>query len=107
MALAYVTPRSSLKGNASLKADIVGGIDWLYAHRYDEKTPGAASPVIALGGGRAFSVRSPQAAFRATSTGEFSNHAGSGHAARRLRSCAAQSALGPQFRAGAGAAAAG
>jgi hyaluronate lyase len=39
MALAYATPGSSLKGNASLKSDIVGGLDWMYARRYNEKTP--------------------------------------------------------------------
>jgi len=39
MALAYATPGSSLKGNASLKADIVRGLDWVYAHRYNETTP--------------------------------------------------------------------
>ena len=39
MALAYVTPGSSLKGNASLKADIVRGLDWMYANRYNEATP--------------------------------------------------------------------
>lgn len=39
MALAYVTPGSSLKGNPSLRDDIVGGLDWVYANRYNEKTP--------------------------------------------------------------------
>src|ERR1035438_426267 len=39
MALAYVTPGSSLKGNASLKADIVRGLDWMYANRYNDATP--------------------------------------------------------------------
>jgi hyaluronate lyase len=39
MALAYTTPGSSLKGNASLKADIVRGLDWIYANRYNETTP--------------------------------------------------------------------
>ena len=39
MALAYATPGSSLKGNASLKADIVRGLDWMYANRYNETTP--------------------------------------------------------------------
>ena len=39
MALAYATPGSSLKGNASLRADIVRGLDWMYANRYNEATP--------------------------------------------------------------------
>jgi hyaluronate lyase len=39
MALAYATPGSSLKGNASLKDDIVRGLDWVYASRYNETTP--------------------------------------------------------------------
>ena len=39
MALAYVTPGSSLKGNASLRADIVRGLDWMYVNRYNETTP--------------------------------------------------------------------
>ena len=39
MALAYATPGSILKGNASLKADIVRGLDWMYANRYNETTP--------------------------------------------------------------------
>ena len=39
MALAYTTPGSSLRGNASLRADIVGGLDWVYANRYNEATP--------------------------------------------------------------------
>ena len=39
MALAYATPGSSLKGNAALQADIVRGLDWMYAERYNERTP--------------------------------------------------------------------
>ena len=39
MALAYATPGSSLKGNVSLKADIVRGLDWMYVNRYNEATP--------------------------------------------------------------------
>jgi hyaluronate lyase len=39
MALAYATEGSSLKGNASLKDDIVQGLDWMYANRYNETTP--------------------------------------------------------------------
>lgn len=40
MALAYATAGSPLHGNAALAADIVGGLDWLYAQRYHEnKTP--------------------------------------------------------------------
>jgi hyaluronate lyase len=39
MALAYSTPGSSLKGNALLRADIVSGLDWVYANRYNETTP--------------------------------------------------------------------
>jgi len=39
MALAYATPGSSLRGNASLKADIVRGLDWMYANRYNETIP--------------------------------------------------------------------
>jgi len=39
MALAYATRGSSLNGNASLKADIIRGLDWVYANRYNEKTP--------------------------------------------------------------------
>ena len=39
MALAYTITGSSLKGNASLKADIVSGLDWMYAERYNERTP--------------------------------------------------------------------
>jgi len=39
MAVAYMTPGSSLKGNPSLKTDIVRGLDWMYANRYNEATP--------------------------------------------------------------------
>lgn len=39
MAVAYLTPGSRFKGNAALRADIVGGLDWVYANRYNEKTP--------------------------------------------------------------------
>ena len=38
MALAYVTPGCSLQGNATLLADIVSGLDWLYANRYGATT---------------------------------------------------------------------
>lgn len=36
MALAYATAGSTLQGNASLRADILGGLDWMYANRYRE-----------------------------------------------------------------------
>lgn len=36
MALAYATAGSSLQGNAALAADIVSGLDWMYAQRYSE-----------------------------------------------------------------------
>lgn len=36
MALAYSTTGSSLKGNTSLKADIVSAMDWMYTNRYNE-----------------------------------------------------------------------
>ncbi|WP_052737705.1 polysaccharide lyase family 8 super-sandwich domain-containing protein [Bacillus sp. SA1-12] len=36
MALAYSIEGSTLKGNQTLKEDIVSGLDWLYAHRYNE-----------------------------------------------------------------------
>ncbi len=39
MALAYATSGSSLKGNGLLRDDIVRGLDWLYANRYNERTP--------------------------------------------------------------------
>ncbi len=35
MALAYATPGCALQGNASLLADIQGGLDWMYANRYN------------------------------------------------------------------------
>lgn len=40
MALAYSTRGAALYNNTSLKTDIVGGLDWMYANRYNEsKTP--------------------------------------------------------------------
>ncbi|MBI5692066.1 MAG: polysaccharide lyase 8 family protein [Verrucomicrobia bacterium] len=36
MALAYATAGSTLQGNAALRADILGGLDWMYANRYNE-----------------------------------------------------------------------
>jgi hyaluronate lyase len=36
MALAYATPGSTLQGNAALRADILGGLDWMQANRYNE-----------------------------------------------------------------------
>ncbi|MWV42519.1 DNRLRE domain-containing protein [Paenibacillus sp. HJL G12] len=36
MALAYATPGSSLKGNTNLAADILNGLDWMYANKYNE-----------------------------------------------------------------------
>ncbi|MNI42717.1 Xanthan lyase precursor [compost metagenome] len=36
MAVAYKTYGSSLYGNATLKTDIIGALDWLYANRYNE-----------------------------------------------------------------------
>jgi len=35
MALAYATTNCSLQGNASLLADISGGLDWMYTNRYN------------------------------------------------------------------------
>jgi hyaluronate lyase len=35
MALAYGTHGSSLQGNATLLTDILGGLDWMYANRYN------------------------------------------------------------------------
>ncbi len=35
MALAYVTTGSTLQGNAALRDDIIGGLDWLHANRYN------------------------------------------------------------------------
>src|SRR5437667_10862961 len=36
MALALRTHGSTLENDASLRADIIGGLDWLYANRYNE-----------------------------------------------------------------------
>lgn len=36
MALAYTTYGSSLQGNATLLADTISALDWMYAHRYNE-----------------------------------------------------------------------
>ena len=36
MALAYATFGSSLRGNPSLRAAILAGLDWMYANRYNE-----------------------------------------------------------------------
>lgn len=38
MALGYATVGSSLKGNAALRADIIAGLEWMYANRYNENT---------------------------------------------------------------------
>ena len=38
MAQAYATPGCSLQGNATLLADIVSGLDWMYANRYGATT---------------------------------------------------------------------
>ena len=35
MALAYATPGCSLQGNTALAADIISGLDWMYANRYN------------------------------------------------------------------------
>ena len=35
MALAYATPGCSLHGNATLLADTISGLDWMYANRYN------------------------------------------------------------------------
>ncbi|QNM98796.1 polysaccharide lyase family 8 super-sandwich domain-containing protein [Chitinimonas koreensis] len=43
MALAYATPGTALYGNAALAADIVGGLDWLYANKYNLSTPVASN----------------------------------------------------------------
>lgn len=37
MALAYATPGSTLQGNAALRTDVLGGLDWMYANRYHER----------------------------------------------------------------------
>jgi hyaluronate lyase len=36
MALAYSTTGSSLKGNTTLKADLISALDWMYTNRYNE-----------------------------------------------------------------------
>jgi hyaluronate lyase len=36
MGLAYATKGSSLENNATLRTDIIGGLDWMYANRYNE-----------------------------------------------------------------------
>ncbi|MDO8542375.1 MAG: polysaccharide lyase 8 family protein [Opitutaceae bacterium] len=36
MALAYSTTGSALEGNPTLRDDIIGGLDWMYANRYNE-----------------------------------------------------------------------
>jgi hyaluronate lyase len=36
MAIAYATTGSALKGNTALRDDIMGGLDWMYANRYNE-----------------------------------------------------------------------
>ncbi|QNM98795.1 hypothetical protein H9L41_11640 [Chitinimonas koreensis] len=51
MALAYSTSGSSLYGNAALAADIVAGLDWLYANRYNPRSP------ITTTGGTGISAR--------------------------------------------------
>ena len=38
MALAYATPGCSLAGNATLLADTIGGLDWMFANRYGAAT---------------------------------------------------------------------
>jgi hyaluronate lyase len=35
MAMAYATPGCSLEGNAALLADLIGGLDWMDANRYN------------------------------------------------------------------------
>ena len=35
MALAYATKGSTLQSNATLRTDIIGGLDWMNAHRYN------------------------------------------------------------------------
>ena len=37
MALAYATTGSPLQGNTTLRDDILAGLDWMYANRYNEK----------------------------------------------------------------------
>jgi hyaluronate lyase len=36
MALAYATPGSTLQGNPALRTDVLAGLDWMYANRYNE-----------------------------------------------------------------------
>ena len=36
MALAYATTGSALQGNSALRDDIISGLDWMYANRYNE-----------------------------------------------------------------------
>ena len=38
MAYGYVTPGCSLQGNTTLLADIISGLDWMYANRYGATT---------------------------------------------------------------------
>ena len=38
MAYGYATPGCSLQGNATLLADIISGLDWMYANRYGATT---------------------------------------------------------------------
>ncbi len=38
MAYGYVTPGCSLQGDAALLADIISGLDWMYANRYGANT---------------------------------------------------------------------
>jgi hypothetical protein len=39
MTLAYVTRGSSLKNNATLRADIISAMDWMYTNRYNTSIP--------------------------------------------------------------------
>ncbi|MDR6550461.1 polysaccharide lyase 8 family protein [Paenibacillus qinlingensis] len=39
MTLAYVTRGSSLKGNATLRTDIISAMDWMYTNRYNTSIP--------------------------------------------------------------------
>lgn len=54
MAVAYATTGSSLKGNASLAAAIISGLDWMNANHY-------GSSVAAFGNWWDFQIGSPQA----------------------------------------------
>ena len=38
MAYGYVTPGCALQGDAALLADIISGLDWMYANRYGATT---------------------------------------------------------------------